>query len=77
MSHSVVYKKLKAITGESRVEFVRDNRLKRAAQLLSQNKLSVTEICFQVGLTDRRYFSEIFKKKYDHTPTSYANNLNN
>jgi signal transduction histidine kinase/ligand-binding sensor domain-containing protein/DNA-binding response OmpR family regulator len=73
MSHSVIYKKLKALSGQSLVEFVRDIRLKRAAQLLAQNKLSITEICYQVGFTDRRYFSQIFKKKYGKTPTDYAN----
>ncbi len=72
MSHSVIYKKLKALTGQSLVEFVRDVRLKRSAQLLSQNKLSVTEICYQVGFTDRRYFSQVFKKKYGNTPSDYA-----
>jgi signal transduction histidine kinase/ligand-binding sensor domain-containing protein/DNA-binding response OmpR family regulator len=73
MSHSVIYKKIKALTGQSLVEFVRDIRLKRAAQLLSQNALSVTEICYQVGFTDRRYFSQVFKKKYGKTPTEFAN----
>ncbi len=72
MSHSVIYKKIKALTGQSLVEFVRDIRLKRAAQLLSQNKLNVSEICYQVGFTDRRYFSQVFKKKYGNTPSEYA-----
>jgi signal transduction histidine kinase/ligand-binding sensor domain-containing protein/DNA-binding response OmpR family regulator len=72
MSHSVIYKKLKALTGMSLVEFVRDIRLKRAAQLLEQNKLTVAEICYQVGFTDRRYFSQVFKKKYGDTPSDYV-----
>ncbi len=72
MSHSVIYKKLKALTGQSLVEFIRDIRLKRAAQLLSQNKLSVTDICYQVGFTDRKYFSQVFKKKFGKTPSEFA-----
>jgi len=72
MSHSVIYKKIKALTGQSLIEFVRDLRLKRAAQLLGQNKLRVTEICYQVGFTDRRYFSQVFKKKFGITPSEFA-----
>lgn len=72
MSHSVLYKKVKALTGQSLIEFVRDIRLKRAAQLLGQNKLSVKEICYQVGFTDRKYFSQVFKKKFGETPSEYA-----
>lgn len=72
MSHSVVYKKIKALTGNTLVEFIREQRLKRAAQLLSQQKLSVKEICYEVGFTDRRYFSQMFKKKYNVTPSDYS-----
>jgi signal transduction histidine kinase/ligand-binding sensor domain-containing protein/DNA-binding response OmpR family regulator len=72
MSHSVIYKKLKALTGMSMVEFVRDIKLKRAAQLLGQDKLTVTEICYNVGFTDRRYFSQVFKKKYGDTPSDFV-----
>ncbi|MBN1185952.1 MAG: response regulator [Bacteroidales bacterium] len=73
MSHSVIYKKIKALTGQSLIEFVRDIRLKRAAQLLKQKVLSVTEICYKVGFTDRRYFSQAFKKKFGQTPSEFAN----
>lgn len=76
MSHSVIYKKIKALSGLSLIEFVRDIRLKRAAQLLSQNKLSITDVCYQVGFTDRRYFSQVFKKKYGKTPTDFADEKN-
>jgi signal transduction histidine kinase/ligand-binding sensor domain-containing protein/DNA-binding response OmpR family regulator len=72
MSHSVVYKKIKALTGQSLVEFVRDYRLKRGAQLITQYELSITEACYKVGFTDRKYFSQIFKQKFGMTPTEYA-----
>lgn len=72
MSHSVIYKKVKALTGQSVVEFVRDIKLKRAMQLLKQNKISISEVCYKVGFSDRRYFSESFKKKFGITPSEYA-----
>lgn len=71
MSHSNVYKKTKALTGMSVVQFVKDFRLKRAAQLLKENKFSIIDITYMVGYTDRRHFSEEFKKKYKKSPSMY------
>ncbi len=72
MSHSSVYKKVKALTGMTTVGFVRDFRLKRAAQLLKQNKISIIDVSFKVGYTDRRHFSQEFKKKFGVNPSVYV-----
>ncbi|GAA4954426.1 two-component regulator propeller domain-containing protein [Algibacter agarivorans] len=72
MSHSNLYKKIKALTAMTTVAFVRDFRLKRAAQLLKQGNMSVIDVCFKVGYTDRRHFSQEFKKKFSITPSAYA-----
>ena len=72
MSHSLVYKKLKAVTGMSIVEFVRDYRLRKAEMLLVQNKLSISEVCYKAGFNDRNYFSVWFKKKYKMSPKEYT-----
>ncbi|WP_207436353.1 hybrid sensor histidine kinase/response regulator transcription factor [Sabulibacter ruber] len=72
ISHSVVYKKIKSLTGLSLVEFVRDYRLKRAAQLLKDYELPVTDVCYKVGFSDRRYFSQMFKKKFGVSPSAYG-----
>ena len=71
MSHSIVYKKLKALTGYNLVEFIRDYRLKKAAQLLASGEVSVKEACFAVGFSDRKYFGAIFKKKFGSNPSNY------
>lgn len=73
MSHSNVYKKIKALTGMTVIGFVRDFRLQRAAQLFKeQSNLSITDVCFEVGYTDRRHFSQEFKKKFGKSPSVYA-----
>ena len=72
MSHSNVYKKIKALTGMTIIGFVRDFRLQRAAQLLKeQQKISITDVCFKVGYTDRRHFSQEFKKKFGKSPSLF------
>jgi ligand-binding sensor domain-containing protein/signal transduction histidine kinase/DNA-binding response OmpR family regulator len=71
MSQSVLYKKLKALTEMSVNDFIKSIRLKRAAQLLAQKKLSVYEVCYMVGFSDRKYFSKEFKKQFNLTPTEF------
>jgi len=72
MSRSVLYRKLEAVTGQSANEFLRNIRLKRAAQLLSQNKMTVSEVSYEVGFNDPQYFSKCFSKQFGKTPSDYA-----
>jgi len=72
MSHSLIYKKLKALTDQNIVEFIRAIKLKRAAQILAQTKISISEVSSEVGFTDPKYFSKCFQKHFDKTPTDYA-----
>jgi signal transduction histidine kinase/ligand-binding sensor domain-containing protein/DNA-binding response OmpR family regulator len=71
MSHSNLYKKVKALTGMSVIGFVKDFRLKKAAQLLTQDALCITEIAYMMGYSDRRHFSQDFKRKFNLTPKEY------
>jgi signal transduction histidine kinase/DNA-binding response OmpR family regulator len=73
MSHSLLYKKLRAMTGQSLIEFIQDYRLQKAEMFLLQEQLSINEICYKVGFNDRNYFSICFKKKYKLSPREYLN----
>jgi signal transduction histidine kinase/ligand-binding sensor domain-containing protein/DNA-binding response OmpR family regulator len=72
MSHTQLYRKIKALTGQTINDFIRAIRLKRAAQLLEQHQLTVSEITYKVGFTDLQHFRECFKKMYGHTPSQHA-----
>lgn len=72
ISRSVLYRKFEALTGQSVNEFVRNTRLKRAAQLLALNEFNVSEITYQVGFSDPQYFSKCFSRYYGMTPSRYA-----
>jgi len=72
MSSSVFYRRVKSITGQTAVEFIRDVRLKRAAQLLAQSQLRVSEVAFEVGIENAKYFRQVFQKLYGTTPSDYA-----
>ncbi len=66
-----IYRKIKQLTGLSTVEFIRDIRLQKAASLLEQGKLSVSEIMYMSGFTTASYFSKCFKARYGVTPKEY------
>ncbi|MBC6611135.1 response regulator [Hymenobacter sp. BT507] len=72
MSQSVFYRRIKSITGQTVVEFIRDVRMKRAAQLLAGTTMRVSEVAFQVGIEDAKYFRKMFQKIYSVTPSEYA-----
>ena len=71
MSHSVIYKKLKIITGMSLIEYIRDYKLNKAKQLLETKRYTITEVCYQIGYSDRKYFSKLFKERFGKSPSFY------
>lgn len=71
MSAPVLYKKLKALTDMTVNDFMKSLRLKKAALLLLEGRLNVSEVAYAVGFNRRKYFSEEFKKMYGQTPTEY------
>jgi signal transduction histidine kinase/ligand-binding sensor domain-containing protein/AraC-like DNA-binding protein len=72
MSQYVLYKKIKAMTDMSVGDFIKQVRLKKAAQLLEQKNLTVSEIAYTVGFSDSKYFSKEFKKRFGQTPRDYG-----
>ncbi len=71
MSRVSLYKKMMAITQKSPIEFIRIIRLKRAADLLKNSQLSVSEIAYQVGFNNPRYFSKYFEDLFGELPSVY------
>jgi DNA-binding response OmpR family regulator len=71
MSHSSLYKKIKSLTGLTYIEFIRDYRLSVAKQLIQENGYAVSDACFKVGYSDRKYFSKLFKNKFKNNPSFY------
>lgn len=58
------YRKVKALTGKSPVEFIRDFKLTVAVQLIEQHTYNINEICYRSGFQDVSYFRKCFKKKF-------------
>jgi len=71
VSRPVLYRKLPALTDYTPLEFIRAMRLKRAAQLLSQDVLSVSEVCYSIGFKTPKYFSKCFRKEFGVSPSEF------
>jgi len=71
ISHSVVYKKIKAISGQSINGFIRFIRLRKAARLFIDTTCNVNEVATMVGIYDAKYFREHFNKVFGLNPSDY------
>lgn len=71
MEASTLYKKLIALINMPPGEFIRDIRMKRAVQLLKQNKVPISEIAYMVGFDNPNYFSKVFRKYYNISPSDF------
>ncbi|MFC6100234.1 two-component regulator propeller domain-containing protein [Olivibacter domesticus] len=71
MSHSNLYKRVKAVSGQSVSAFIRYIRLRKAAQLLIDTDCNVTEAAFQAGFNDPKYFSKQFTKLFHSSPSDF------
>lgn len=69
VSASLLYKKIKSLTGQSPTDFIKVVRLNYALELLQTRKYTVTEVSELAGFASIGYFSTVFKKHYGKTPT--------
>jgi signal transduction histidine kinase/ligand-binding sensor domain-containing protein/DNA-binding response OmpR family regulator len=67
-----VYRRIKTLTGQTAVDYIRTVRLKKAAILLMKKTFTVAEVMYMVGFTNHSYFSKRFQEMYGKTPRHYA-----
>ena len=77
LSKVQTYRKVKAISGLSIVEFIRTVRLKKASQLILENRLNFSEIAFTTGFSTPSYFSKCFHDHFGKTPSEFASEYGN
>ena len=72
MSRVHMHRKLKELTNMSARDFIKSIRLKQAAELLLNKKLTVSEICYALGFTNLSHFSTLFREHYGVSPKEYS-----
>lgn len=71
MSRSSLYRKIHEVSGRSVNLFVRDLRIERAAQLLRNHQMSISEVAYQVGFQEPSYFTRCFRQRFGQSPSDY------
>lgn len=75
MSHSSFYRKIKAVTGMSGIDFINEYRIFKAVQLFQGGETNVSSVCVKCGFNDIKSFRDAFKKKMGMTPREYLGKL--
>ncbi len=68
-----LHRKMKELTGQTPHDFIRNIRLKQAANLLSARNMNITEVMYACGFNNAASFSTIFKRFYGMSPREYMN----
>lgn len=75
-SASTLYNKLRALTGMNVSNFIRDQRMKAAMEIIQRSPdIRISDLAYKVGFKDPKYFSTCFKKEFGTQPSEYIENL--
>ena len=67
-----LHRKLKELTGQTSRDFIRNLRLKKAAEMLSEKKYAISELADAVGFLSASSFTTAFKTLFGVSPTEYG-----
>ena len=77
LNEKALYRRVKALTGNTTVDYIRKQRMQHAAALLAHPEFSITEVMYMVGFTSSSYFSKCFEGVYGMSPSEYRAKKNN
>ena len=69
LSRSKLYRKIKALTGDTANEFIRKVKLEKAKQIIESSQLTMSEVCYKVGFSSPSYFTKCFKDYFGVLPS--------
>jgi len=71
LSRMQLYRKVKAVLGTGVTDFIQGLRLTKARELLLDDKLTISEVAYELGFSSPSYFSTSFRARYQITPTEF------
>jgi signal transduction histidine kinase/DNA-binding response OmpR family regulator len=74
VSRMQLHRKLKSLFGVSTSEFIRNERIKMAAELLKKQSIGISEVGYAVGFNDISYFAKCFKETFKISPSEFHKN---
>jgi AraC-like DNA-binding protein len=75
MSQSTLFRKIKSLTGLSITAFIRSVRLKKAAQIILHSHMKLSQVAFEVGFNDYKYFKKSFQQQFNCLPSAYKQKI--
>lgn len=72
-SRTILYEKIKAVSGQTVHEFIKSLRLRKSLRLLLEQKINISQIAFEVGFNSSSYYHRCFLKEYGMSPKEYIN----
>jgi AraC-like DNA-binding protein len=75
MSHSTLYRKIKALTNITANEYIRKVRINTGEQLLLTNNYNISEVMYKIGINSSSYFRQCFKDEFGMNPSEYLQKL--
>lgn len=72
-----IYRRIKSLTGQTAVDYIRSVRLKKAAMLLSRKTFTVAEVMYMVGFSNHSYFAKRFQEMYGKSPKQFIEDESN
>lgn len=77
VSRSQLNRKIKALTGQGPGEYIRSIKLKKAAQMILENKFGITQIALEIGFASPAHFTKAFKKHFGCLPSEFRDKCKN
>jgi ligand-binding sensor domain-containing protein/signal transduction histidine kinase/DNA-binding response OmpR family regulator len=77
MSRSQLYRKTKAVLGMSPIDYINSLKFQKSVEMLKTGKYRISEIAYELGFSDARYFSSSFAKRFGVPPSSFVSHEKN
>lgn len=75
VSRSVLFERCRTLLGKAPTEYLRDLRFSKAAEMMAEDRYSISQIAYKTGFNDSHYFSKAFKKRFGVSPTEYRKSV--
>ena len=72
MSRVHMYRKIKELTNLSAYDFIKTIRMQQASEILSKQKVNISEVAYALGYSNLSHFSNSFKDYYGLSPKEYS-----
>ena len=74
LGRTILYAKMKSITGKTPNDFIKVIRLEKSKKLLNEHPdITISQVAYDCGFSSQQYFSKLFKKQYGVSPKKFQN----